>query len=103
MSNDDNIETAVDKMAETMDLTRKPNTGSTPGEPAQKQVLIRATEVDHNRWKEVADKRGQSLSEFVRHVCNAEVEKELDCTHPAQFRKSYPWSEKCLKCGFRIR
>lgn len=103
MSNEDNIEAAMDKLAETLEPTRKTNTGSTPGEPALKQVLIRATELDHNRWKEVADRRGQSLSEFVRQVCNVEAERELDCQHPMEFRKNYPWAERCRKCGFRFR
>lgn len=100
---EDNIEAAMDKIAETLEPTRKPNTGSSPGEPALKQVLIRASEVDHNRWKEVADRRGQSLSEFVRHVCNIEADNELDCQHPMQYRKKYPWAERCTRCGLRFK
>lgn len=99
----DNIAAAMDKVAESMDLTRKPNTGSTPGEPAMKQVIVRATEHDQERWKQAAEKQGVSMAEFVRRVCNEAAAEELDCPHPIQFRKSYPWSERCTKCNTRLR
>lgn len=99
----DNIEAAMDKLAETLEPTRKPSTGSTPGEPAMKQVIIRATEFDQDRWKTAAEKQGLSLAEFVRRVCNEATTLELDCAHPLQFRKTYPWSERCTKCNARIR
>jgi predicted HicB family RNase H-like nuclease len=99
----DNIEAAMDKLAESLELTRKPNTGSTPGDPAMKQVIIRATESDSNRWKTAAEKQGMSLAEFVRRVVNDATALELDCPHPQNMRKVYPWSESCTKCGKRIR
>jgi len=103
MNEEDNIEAAMDKLAETLEPTRKSNTGSQPGEPAQKQVLIRATDYDHQRWKDAAAKRGVSIAEFVRQACNDESSRELDCTHPMQYRVSYPWSERCKRCGTRLR
>jgi hypothetical protein len=106
MNNDsemDNIEAAMDQLAETLDLVRKPNTGATPGEPAMKQVIIRATEFDSNRWKTAAEKQGMSLAEFVRRVVNEASALELDCPHPQNMRKVYEWSESCKKCGTRIR
>lgn len=99
----DNIEAAMDKVAESLELTRKPNTGSSAGEPAMKQVIVRATESDQDRWKAAAEKQGVSMAEFVRRVCNEAASLELDCPHPIQFRKSYPWSERCTKCNARLR
>lgn len=99
----DNIEAAMDKVAETLEPTRKPNTGSTPGEPAMKQVIVRATEHDQDRWKQAAEKQGVSMAEFVRRVCNEAASEELDCKHPIQYRKSYPWSERCTRCNTRLR
>jgi predicted HicB family RNase H-like nuclease len=105
MSNeqDDNIEAAMAKVAENLTLTRKANTGSTPGEPAQKQVMVRASETDHVRWKEAAEKLGVSMAEFIRDAVNAAAKNALECDHPVEMRKSYPWSEFCLKCSNRIR
>lgn len=100
---DDNIEAAMDKVAETLEPTRKPNTGSAPGEPAMKQVIVRATEHDQERWKQAAERQGVSMAEFVRRVCNEAAAIEIDCPHPMQFRKSYPWSERCTKCNARLR
>lgn len=103
MSNEDNIEAAMDKLAETLEPTRRTNTGSTPGSPALKQVLVRATDEDHQRWKDAADKQHVSVAEFVRQACNAAASKELDCSHPPEYRVVYPWSEKCKKCNKSMR
>jgi len=100
---EDNIEAAMAKVAENLTLTRKANTGSTPGEPAQKQVLVRASESDHAKWKEAAEKSGVSMAEFIRDAVNAAAKSSLECEHPVELRKNYPWSEFCLKCNSRIR
>lgn len=99
----DNLEAAMDKVASTMKPTRKSNTGSVPGEPAQKQVLVRATEADHERWKKAAERQGKSMAEFVRDVCNEASKDALECSHPAAWRKKYPWSEFCVKCNTRLK
>lgn len=99
----DNIEAAMNKVAETIKPTRPSNTNTGDGELASKQVLIRATESDQTRWKEAAAKQDISMSEFIRNVCNAAASTLLDCTHPKEFRKTYPWSDQCLKCGERLR
>lgn len=99
----DNIEAAMEKVAESLIPTRKPNTGSTPGDPAMKQVIVRTTESDQERWKHAAEKQGVSMAEFIRRVCNDAAALELDCHHPIQFRKSYPWSERCTKCNTKLR
>lgn len=99
----DNIEAAMDKIAETLTPTRKTNTGSKPGEPAQRQVLLRASVHDHERWKKAAEMKGMALSELIRELCNNAAAEALDCMHPREFRKTYKWSDTCLKCNTRLR
>lgn len=98
-----NMEAAMSKVAETLNLTRKTNTGSKPGEPAQRQVLLRASVADHERWKATAEAKGMALSELIRELCNTAAKEMLDCQHPAEFRKTYKWSDTCLKCKTRLR
>lgn len=97
----DNVEAAMKKVAETMKPTRKANTGAEDGGTATKQVLIRTTDEDHARWKEAADKEGVTLSDFLRRAANASATDVLDCKHPAEFMKWYPWGNRCTKCGER--
>lgn len=99
----DNLEAAMEKIAETLKMTRKPSTGSKPGEPAQKQVIVRASESDHIRWKSAAEKAGVSMAEFIREAVNEACANIMDCTHPENMRKKYPWSEFCLRCEQRIK
>lgn len=100
---DDNIEAAMAHVAETIEPTRSPNTNSEDGKTANKQVIVRATEDDHERWKAAASFEGISLSEFMRNSCNKAAGNILECSHPREMRKSYPWSERCLSCGKRLR
>lgn len=93
----------MNKVAETTSTGRSKNTGSDPGEPAGRQVLIRASAADHDRWKEAAAKQGVTLSEFIRDCLNARAKDLLDCPHPLNERRWYPWSEMCLACGQRLR
>ena len=97
----DNIQAAVDGVMKVEDLTRKANTGSKPGLPANKQVLIRATDEDHERWKSAAAELGVSLAEFVRDACN-KAAGSMVCQHLPEHRKVYPWMSKCLNCGKRF-
>lgn len=98
----DNIEAAMDKLAETLDPKVSKAISDDDG-PADKQVLIRSTARDHERWKLAAEREGKSLSAFIREIVNNNVADILDCSHPLEFRQSYPWSETCLKCGTRLR
>lgn len=98
----DNIEVAMAKVAETIKPTRRANTGAEEGSTATKQVLIRTTDEDHARWKEAADKEGITLSEFLRKAANTSASDVLDCKHPQESIKWYPWATKCLKCGARL-
>ena len=103
MSEDqDNLEAAMADVAETLELTRKTNTGSKAGDPASKQVLLRASEYDHLRWKEAAEIRGVSMAEFIRDCVNITVKDVLDCPHPSNMKRFFPWATKCLQCGQTI-
>jgi|DEB19_MinimDraft_3_1074340.scaffolds.fasta_scaffold00068_18 hypothetical protein len=99
---DDNVEVAMKKVAETTKPTRRPATGAEEGQTATKQVLIRTTDEDHQRWKDASDKEGITLSEFLRSAANKAASDVLDCKHPAEFLKWYPWGKRCTKCGLRF-
>jgi predicted HicB family RNase H-like nuclease len=101
-SPEDNIEAAMEKVAANTSMGRRSNTGSKPGEPAQKQVIIRTSDRNHERWKEAAEIQGVSLAEFIRALADAEATRLLECTHPEQFVVRYPWIVKCKKCGERL-
>ena len=100
---DDNIEAAMDKVAEGLEPTRVPAGSSKAGDPASKQVLMRASEHDHGRWKSAAEKQGVSMAEFMRNACNEKAASLLDCPHPTDQRRYYPWAVTCLACGTRLR
>jgi predicted DNA binding CopG/RHH family protein len=100
--NQDNLKAAVDKMAETLTPTVSPISQEDDG-PADKQVLIRTTEPERERWKQAASKEGISLSQFIRDTLNARAKELIDCLHPIEFRRWYPWAEFCLKCDSRLR
>tara|TARA_Y100001951_G_scaffold5310_1_gene3423 strand:- start:153 stop:593 length:441 start_codon:yes stop_codon:yes gene_type:complete len=97
----DNVEAAMHEVAEGMDLTVSTKVSDDDG-PADKQILIRATEHDRERWKRAAEVEAVSLSALIRSTMNTKVTEILDCTHPLQFRKSYPWAEFCTKCDMRL-
>jgi hypothetical protein len=97
----DNVEAAMAKVAETIKPTRKAKTGAEDGFTATKQVLIRTTDEDHARWKEASEKEGVTLSEFLRKAADNLASDILDCKHPAESLKWYPWGTRCTKCGAR--
>ena len=100
-AHDDNIEAAMAQVAEDMDLTVSTRVSDDDG-PADKQILIRATESDRERWKRAAEVAEVSLSALIRDTMNIKVTDILDCSHPMQFRQSYPWAEFCTKCDVRL-
>jgi hypothetical protein len=102
-SEQDNLEVAMAKVSEDLLFGRKRIGTGRAGEPTQKQVIIRATESDHERWKKTAEIKGISLAEMVRELCNKAAHEALDCQHPIEYRKSYPWAEICTKCETRLR
>ena len=103
MTDQDNLEVAMSHEAEHMDLTIQTDTGSEPGSPATAQVLIRTTGHDRDRWKEAAERHGMTMSDFIRTAVNGVTAETLDCDHPLNQRRFYPWAEFCLKCGQRLR
>lgn len=71
--------------------------------PADKNILIRLTNKDRERWKQASDKMGLTMSQMIRDTVNEKVADVIDCSHPVNMRRYYPWSEFCLKCQTRIR
>ena len=105
---EDNLESAMDKVAETLEPTRsrmvskkkKDKDGTELSSTAQEQVLFRATTEDKQKWEECSKHLGISMAEFLRVSANEKVERSTAvCEHPQEFRKIYPWKEECLKCG----
>lgn len=97
----DNLEMAMDAVADSIKPTRKPKTGAKDGDVAGKQVLIRATDEDHARWKDAAERKGVSMAEFIRDAVNVAVKEYLDCSHPTNMKRFYPWATTCLQCGYQ--
>lgn len=96
---DDNLDAAMGRVAESLEPTVQPRSD----EALTQQVLCRASEVDHRRWKDAAGRLGVSMAEFIRMSCNAKAADVLDCPHPLNQRRWYPWAEFCLACGLRLR
>ena len=78
-------------------------TGAESGAPADRQINVRVSEDMKEYWERAAEAKGIPLSEFIREAVQKEAVPLLDCTHPPNLRKVYPWSERCMKCGTRIR
>jgi len=99
----DNLEASMDAVASSLVPTRGKTTGAPKGEQAQSQILIRATSEDHELIKSAAAHIGVSMSEFVRTTAVEKARTLVECQHPLEFRRSYPWMEVCLKCGKKLR
>lgn len=97
----DNLKAAVGKIAETMDMSVSAVVGDDG--PTTKQVIVRTTDDDHERWKRASQRDGKSMSQFIREAVNSRVSEILDCQHPMNMRRFYPWAEFCLKCNSRLR
>lgn len=101
MSDNGNIEAALEKeMSQGIHISTElsPESG-----PADKTVLIRLTEHDRERWKRTSEQVGKTVSQMIRDCVNQYVSDTLDCSHPTNMRRYYPWSEFCLKCETRLR
>lgn len=100
-SDESNLAAAIAKEVEggiTVSSELSPEDG-----PADKTVLVRLTEHDRDRWKQAAEKVGKPMSQMIRDSVNQFVQDTLDCPHPTNMRRYYPWSEFCLKCETRLR
>ena len=102
MSEENNIQAAVDKLAETMDTSISAGISDDDGH-AIAQIIVRANFNDRERWKAAANKEGKSLAQFIRDVINERVTDILDCSHPTNMRRYYPWAEFCLRCNSRLK
>lgn len=85
------VEELLDSPVEEEDSTRN------------RQVLIRVSEVQRERWQRAAESDGLSMSEWLRQMADFRYREIFECTHPMDQRQIYPWSEFCLKCGVRLR
>ena len=99
---ENNLAMAMDKVIDAEGVAISAELDADNG-PAGKQILIRIPEKDRERWKQASDITGQTMSQFIRNVVNKEVEGVLDCRHPINRRRYYPWAEFCLDCGVRLR
>jgi len=99
----DNIEAAMEKVSKAIKPTMPQVIREEDDAPADKQILIRINDSDRERWKLAADKMDISMSAFIRETVNAQVSNILDCSHPINLRRYYPWAEFCLKCNMRLR
>jgi hypothetical protein len=97
-----NIRAAIDKVMESGDLSIKP-IAKDDGGTIDKQVLIRCTEYERERWKQASEKGGENLSSWIRKTLNDAATNLLDCSHPLNMRRYYPWAEFCLECDTRLR
>lgn len=98
---ENNIRAAMDKVAES--LIPSVSSSISPGDgPADKQVLIRTTDQERERWKNAAAQEQMNLSAWIRAHLNAEAKRILECEHPMNMMKIYPWAKICTKCGQRL-
>lgn len=98
---DSNLISAMNHVAENTSMSVAPMQKSDDA-PADKQVLIRATEYDRDRWKNASNKIGITLSSWIRDTLNKESASVLDCPHPDHQMRYYPWATICLECGQRF-
>lgn len=94
---------AIDRVMEEEKNLSIANPATSNGEIVDKQVLIRASEHDRDRWKESADRAGVTLSAWIRDSLNRSAAESLDCPHPLNSRRFYPWAEICLACNTRLK
>ncbi len=67
------------------------------------QILVRISEEERDDWKAAAERLGISMSDLIRNNVAPIVQETLHCSHPEEFRLSYPWSEFCKKCDTRLK
>lgn len=100
--NASNIAAAMNKVAESLTPTIAP-IAKEDDAPVDKSVLIRTTEQERERWKQASAAEQVSLSAWIRDCLNERAQRILDCQHPANMVRKYPWSVTCTKCGKRLQ
>lgn len=68
-----------------------------------RQVLVRVSDLERERWQAAAEVDGLSVSEWVRGLADGRWRELFVCEHPVDRRRVFPWSEVCLGCGVRLR
>lgn len=96
-----NIRAAMDKVADTLSPSVSAILKQDDG-PADKQVLIRTTDYERDRWKKASTSEQITLSAWIRNTLNAEAKRLLECEHPMNMMRFYPWAKICTKCGQRL-
>jgi hypothetical protein len=81
---------------------QKPSNIATEEDTKTAQILVRISEEEREEWKRAAETGDISMSELIRTTVGSYVKTVLYCTHPAEFRQTYPWSSFCDKCGERL-
>ena len=81
---------------------QKPSNTVTEEENKTAQILVRVSEEEREEWKRAAEVDEVSVSEMIRSTVGSYVKTVLYCTHPKEFRRTYPWSAFCDKCGERL-
>ena len=96
-----NIGPAMDKVVESMNLSIQPIVKEDDG-PAQVQQLIRCTDTDRDRWRQASSLCNMTVSAWIRQTLNNEATTLLECDHPMNMMKLYPWAKICTKCNTRL-
>lgn len=96
-----NIAAAMNLVAENTSLTVSPMEKNEDG-PAGTSVLIRTTDENRERWRKAAEISGQTMSAWIRDILNARATELLECQHPMNMMKLYPWAKICTKCNTRL-
>ena len=96
-----NIKAAMSKVVDSEDMTISPVSGLEE-DTVDKQVLIRVSSKDRQRWRDASEMSGKTLSSWIRDILNKEASNLLDCPHPLNEVKYYPWAQICTRCGLRI-
>jgi hypothetical protein len=96
-----NIKAAMSRVVESDDFKIK-QVQDGEENVVDKQVLIRVSKKDRQRWKQASEISGKTLSSWIRDILNMEAGNLLDCPHPLNEIKYYPWAQICTRCGLRI-
>ena len=70
---------------------------------SEKTFLVRMTEEDHELIRRAAEANGVTMGAWFLDHAVASAKEAVDCIHPIQFRRNFPWSEFCGRCGIRLR
>lgn len=102
MTEENNIKAAIDKVMDSDNLSIRPIAKDDDG-PADKQVLIRTTDAEKEYWKRASTESQLTLSAWIRETLNNAARGILECDHPMNMTRFYPWATICTKCGKRLR